>query len=120
MKKRLKRCCHHCKKEFTPDPYNAYQQEYCTSSACRKASRRASSKKYRDGQKNKAQFKQDEKMRVNKWRKNNPGYWKRNKNEKKWKKNELPKVKFKKGKFKVKTEFKAPSFSVNTNNGKKN
>ena len=30
MKKRLKRRCHHCKQKFTADPYNAYQQEYCT------------------------------------------------------------------------------------------
>ena len=83
MRKRLNRQCLHCKKKFTADPYNAYHQEYCTSLACRKVSRRASSKKYRDRQKDKEQFKQDEYKRVKAWRENNPGYWKRNKNEKK-------------------------------------
>ena len=87
MKKTSKQQCVHCKKKFTSDPYNAYHQEYCTSLACRKASRRASSKKYRDRQKCNEQFKQDERKRVKTWRENNPGYWKRNKNEKKSDKN---------------------------------
>ena len=82
MTKRFKRQCLHCEKEFTADPFNAYHQEYCTSLACRQASRRASSKKYRDRQKCNGQFKQDEQKRVKAWRKNNPGYWKRKKNEK--------------------------------------
>ena len=83
MNKTTKLHCLHCKKKFTADPYNAYHQEYCTSLACRKLSRRASSKKYRDRQKGNEQFKQDEQKRVKAWRENNPGYWKRNKNGKK-------------------------------------
>ena len=87
MRKISKRQCVYCKKKFTSDPYNAYHQEYCTSLACRQVSRQVSSKKYRDKQKYNVEFRQEEHKRVKAWREKNPGYWKRNENEKNSEKN---------------------------------
>lgn len=44
--KARRKICLHCHKNFTPDYRNTYHQRYCTKERCRKASKKASQKRW--------------------------------------------------------------------------
>lgn len=74
--KRVK--CRHCKRFFKPDHRNRNRQKYCKASECRKASKAASQQKWLQKPENENYFKGPiNTQRVQDWRKQNPGYWKR-------------------------------------------
>jgi hypothetical protein len=73
-----KRICLHCRTYFRPDPRNARNQKYCSRPECRKASKAASQKKWLNKPENCAVYGGAENVkRVQLWRKQNPGYWRR-------------------------------------------
>ncbi|UCD63777.1 MAG: hypothetical protein JSW34_13730 [Candidatus Zixiibacteriota bacterium] len=77
-----KRKCRHCHELFTPDARNATRQRYCEKPACRKASKAASQKRWLQKEENHDYFRgPDNVQRVQRWRKEHPGYWRRGKAE---------------------------------------
>lgn len=77
MGRSRRRKCKHCGELFIPDHRNRNKQRYCTSPACRKASKAAGQKKWLQKAENKNYFRCPENVhRVQLWRKDNPGYWK--------------------------------------------
>jgi len=73
-----KKRCRNCRRLFIPDPRNTNFQKYCFEPECRKASKKASRKKWLNKPENKEYFRGPENVkRVQEWRKDNPGYWKR-------------------------------------------
>ena len=78
MKRRRRRKCRHCGQMYEPDHRNVYHQRYCAQPACRQASkvrsqrRWARSAKGRDYGNGTAAL-----LRVRRWRKRNPGYWRK-------------------------------------------
>jgi len=76
---RLKKIkCLHCKQYFLPDPRNVGRQKFCSAPACRKASKAASQKKWLSKPENQNYFRSPDNIRrVQAWRRNNPGYWRR-------------------------------------------
>jgi hypothetical protein len=74
MSKRIqKRKCKHCMDFFTPDPRNAYHQEYCSKPECRKASKKASQAKWLGKPENQNYFSGPTNVqRVKDWRKAHP------------------------------------------------
>jgi hypothetical protein len=71
-----KRLCPDCREWFTPGPHNAHHQHYCWKPACRRASHRASSARWR--LQNPDYFRGEENcLRVRTWRADHPGYWRR-------------------------------------------
>ncbi len=79
MNEKNKKCCH-CRRLFVLDHRNRTRQNYCNREPCRKASKTASQKKWLSKTENKGYFRgSDNVKRVQEWRKNNPGYWKRTK-----------------------------------------
>jgi hypothetical protein len=71
-----KKVCLCCKKAFFPDPHNANRQNYCSELECRKASKKASQKRWLD--KNPGYFGGFENVeRVRQWRLAHPGYSRR-------------------------------------------
>jgi hypothetical protein len=84
MEKRSRvRVCHCCGEKFTPGPHNRHHQRYCGKEECRKASHRASSKRWRQSKRNDLKHKKNEVERVRAWRKNHPGHRKAKKSRKK-------------------------------------
>lgn len=78
MARTRRRKCRHCKELFTPDHRNRKKQEYCSKVECRKASKVASQKKWQQKEENKNYFRGPENVRrVQEWRKDNPGYWRK-------------------------------------------
>ncbi|MCP4273241.1 MAG: hypothetical protein GY781_15005 [Gammaproteobacteria bacterium] len=76
-----KRKCLNCHKLFRPDSRNQSKQEYCSKSACRKASKAASQQRWLGKEENRDYFKgADNVNRVQEWRKKNPGYSSRGNN----------------------------------------
>ena len=70
--------CRHCKSLFVADARNRHRQRYCQLPACRKASKAASQRKWLAKPDNRDYFQGPENVkRVQRWRKDNPGYWKR-------------------------------------------
>ena len=70
-----RRCCH-CGNWFRPHPRNVCHQRYCSKPECRKASKRASQRKW--SRKNRGYFRgRVHVKRVQAWRRAHPGYWKR-------------------------------------------
>ena len=70
--------CRHCRRLFVPDARNKGRQKYCSQPACQKASKIASQKKWLAKPENKNYFRGPENvLRVQEWRKQNPGYWRR-------------------------------------------
>jgi hypothetical protein len=72
------RKCLCCKDTYIPDPRNSFHQGHCTKLQCRRASKRASQRKWRA----KSHYTRDnvkEATRVRAWQKANPGYGKRRK-----------------------------------------
>lgn len=72
-----KRKCRHCGDLFKPDPRSKGRQRYCGKKECRKASHRASSRKYYRKKRKDAAWMAAQSARVRKWRKENPGKAKR-------------------------------------------
>ena len=73
-----KRKCKNCHTFFPPNPRNANRQEYCTKDQCRKASKRASQRKWLEKPENQDYFRCAENTRrVQQWRKGHPKYWRR-------------------------------------------
>jgi len=79
MRRRVrKRKCSHCKEYFYPDRRNRHHQEYCSKPDCRKASKAASQKRWLSKPENRDYFRSAANvLRVQMWRKDNPGYWRR-------------------------------------------
>ena len=73
------RCkCLHCKKIFVPDYRNRDRQKYCSSAECQAASKQASQQQWSSKPGNRDYFRGPESVqRVQKWRAEHPGYWKR-------------------------------------------
>ena len=70
--------CRHCKSLFIPDPRNRNRQKYCHLPECRDASKAASQQKWLEKPENQDYFRGPENVkRVQRWRKDNPGYSKR-------------------------------------------
>jgi len=69
------RKCLHCHTFFKPSPRSKGRQQFCSDSECRKASKKASQKKWLQKPKNQYYFSGPENvLRVQLWRKKNPGY----------------------------------------------
>jgi len=84
MKRKMNCRCRHCRTLFQLDPYNRNSQKYCNGTVeCRRTSRCAASKKYRDSRKGDASFRQGEVERLRNWRRRNPGYSGRSKEKRK-------------------------------------
>ncbi len=72
------RKCKNCHTFFPPNPRNANRQEYCTKGECRKASKKASQRKWLEKPENQDYFCCPENTkRVQQWRKSHPKYWRR-------------------------------------------
>ena len=76
--------CKHCKCVVRPDARNLHKQKYCSSPECRKASKAASNRVWLEKPENVDYFRGPEQVkRVQEWRRNNPGYWRRKPTSKK-------------------------------------
>jgi hypothetical protein len=73
------KCCN-CGDLFVPDARNRGRQKYCFKPACRKASKAASQRQWLNKPENQDYFRcPDNVRRVQQWRKDNPGYRRRQK-----------------------------------------
>jgi len=82
MKDHFPRICLCCKEIFIPNPH-APQAKYCSQPACRKASKQASQAHWLHKPENRDYFCGAQQVdRVRQWRKEHPGYWRRNKSRK--------------------------------------
>ena len=79
MKPHAARCkCLHCKKIFVPDYRNRERQKYCSTPECQAASKQASQQQWLSKPGNRDYFRGPENVqRVQEWRAEHPGYWKR-------------------------------------------
>ncbi|MBU1054239.1 MAG: hypothetical protein KKC46_10465 [Proteobacteria bacterium] len=76
MVKKIK--CRNCKRLFVPDCRNRNRQRYCKNSECRKKAKAAGQQKWLQKPENKNYFKGPlNTLRVQEWRRQHPGYWKR-------------------------------------------
>jgi hypothetical protein len=70
--------CKNCHTFFFPDPRNANRQEYCSKQECRRASKKASQRKWLEKPQNQDYFRCSENTnRVQQWRETHPKYWRR-------------------------------------------
>ncbi len=82
MKKKFKRICLHCKCLYHPNKFNWDRQLYCTKKECQSARKKKSQKKWSSKEENKDYFKGEHCVKkTQEWRKQNPGYWKRDKKQ---------------------------------------
>ncbi len=73
-----RRKCRCCRKFFMPDARTQDRQRYCSNPACRKASKTTSQRRWLSKNGNGDHFRgADEVRRVQLWRKDHPGYWKK-------------------------------------------
>ncbi len=81
MKKRTRRRrCKNCHELYKPDYRHLKRQKFCHKPACRAASKNHSQQKWLNKPKNRDYFSGSENVtRVQEWRQDNPGYWKRKK-----------------------------------------
>ena len=79
MKPHAPRCkCLHCKKIFVPDYRNRGRQKFCSTPECQAASKQASQRQWLSKPGNRDYFRGPENVqRVQDWRAEHPGYWKR-------------------------------------------
>jgi hypothetical protein len=78
MKSLKKKRCRHCGKLFWPDSRNGDRQHFCDKPECRKASKTDSQKRWVEKPENQDYFRGPKNVeRVQDWRKNHPGYWRR-------------------------------------------
>ena len=67
--------CRHCNILFVPDPRNRDRQKYCRKPGCRTASKADSQRRWLKKPDNRDYFRgPDNVQRVQRWRKDNPGY----------------------------------------------
>ncbi len=77
-KRRRKRKCLHCGEMYMPDPRTADRQKHCSSPDCKRASKAWRQRRWLRKKENKDYFSGAENThRVQCWRIDNPGYWKR-------------------------------------------
>jgi hypothetical protein len=82
MRDHSPRMCLCCKEIFIPNPH-APQAKYCSQPACRKASKQASQAQWLNKPENRNYFCGPQQVeRVRQWRREHPGYWRRNKGRK--------------------------------------
>lgn len=73
-----RRKCKHCNDFFHPDYRNTRRQKFCSNPQCRKASKAESQRRWAKKPANKGYFKGPYHVqRVQLWRKNHPGYWRK-------------------------------------------
>ena len=73
-----RRKCKCCLKLFRPDPRNRRHQRYCSTPACRRASKAASQERWLAKPENHDYFRGPVHVaRVRRWRSAKPGYWRR-------------------------------------------
>jgi hypothetical protein len=73
-----KRKCKHCQTFFDPDPRGARRQCYCSTPACRQASKAASQRRWLQKPGNRDYFTGPTQVeRVRQWRRAHPGSWRR-------------------------------------------
>jgi hypothetical protein len=79
MKPPAARCkCLHCKRLFVPDYRNRGRQKYCSAVECQSESKRRSQQRWLSQPENRDYFRgPDQVKRVQQWRVEHPGYWKR-------------------------------------------
>jgi hypothetical protein len=79
MKPPATRCkCLHCKKLFVPDYRNRGRQRYCSATPCQRASKHRSQARWLNQPQNRDYFCGPEHVRrVQQWRAEHPGYWRR-------------------------------------------
>ena len=79
MKAKTRRCkCLHCNKLFEPDYRNRGRQRYCSKAECQRASKQARQRRWLSKPENQDYFRGPAQVqRVQQWRKEHPGYWKR-------------------------------------------
>lgn len=78
MKRTRRRKCLHCGELFKPDARNRRHQRYCSTSACRKASKAASQRRWLAKPANREYFRGPAHVaRVQAWRDAHPGYARR-------------------------------------------
>lgn len=79
MKPPATRCkCLHCKRLFVPDYRNRGRQKYCSAVECQSESKRRSQQRWVSQPENRDYFRgPDQVRRVQQWRAEHPGYWKR-------------------------------------------
>lgn len=84
MKKRIRRRkCKNCHDLFIPDARNLKRQKFCRKPACKIVSKKHSQQKWLMKPNNKYYFSGPANViRVQQWREQNPGYWKRKKTKK--------------------------------------
>jgi len=74
----IKKRCRNCRKLFIADHRNRDRQKYCGRAECCKASKAASQRKWLNKPENKDYFRGKLNVqRVQRWRKQNPEYWKK-------------------------------------------
>ncbi len=70
--------CRNCNELFSPNPRNATRQEYCCKPECRRASKVDSQKRWTEKPENRNYFcGYTNVQRVQEWRKEHPGYWRK-------------------------------------------
>jgi hypothetical protein len=70
--------CPHCRKLFVPDYRNRGRQKYCSSAECQDVSKQSSQQRWLGQPENRDYFRGPENVkRVQQWRAEHPGYWKR-------------------------------------------
>lgn len=75
-----RRKCRCCRIFFHPDYRNGHHQDYCSAPACRQASKLASQRRWAHKFSNRSHFRGErEVQRVQEWRREHPGYWKKQK-----------------------------------------
>lgn len=73
-----RRKCGCCNEFFRPDYRNGHHQVYCSTEACRRASKAASQRRWLNKPANRDYFRGPENtQRVQEWRKRHPGYWRK-------------------------------------------
>ncbi len=81
MKKKIRRRrCKNCHDLFMPDHRHLKRQKFCTKPKCKSASKKHSQQKWLNKVTNRDYFSSPENViRVQQWREQNPGYWRRKK-----------------------------------------
>ena len=84
MKKKVRRRrCKNCHDLYKPDSRNLKRQKFCNKPECKVASKKHSQQKWLIQPQNRDHFSGPENViRVQQWREQNPGYWKRKKSKK--------------------------------------
>ena len=78
VRRRRKRKCLHCGQFFLPDPRTHDRQRHCSAPDCRRASKAWRQRRWLSKEQNRDYFRDPANTaRVQQWRKDHPGYWRR-------------------------------------------